>query len=382
MLLKTINNAEIEGKRVLLRCDLDVPLNEDGSVNDDTRLKLAIGTIEHLLLNKAKQIIIMGHVGRPKGVVVEKLRTKRIASRLQKLLSKRVAYAKNLDVLPEEQIVVIENLRFWKEEKEDDKEFAQKLANLGDVYVNDAFAVSHRKHASVHEITNYIPSYAGLHLKYELETWSKILENPEHPFVAVIGGAKLETKVPVIRNLLPRVDKIIIGGAMIFSFLKALGFEIGKSMVDEEAVKLARETLENSKDKIVLPEQIVVTNALDSPSEIETVPYNGIPKEMYGVDISPKAVFDLERVLHDAKTVVWNGPLGMFEHEEFRKGTEEMANILAGLQATIVVGGGDTAAVISALGLKGKYTRISSGGGASLALLGGQTLPAVEALKS
>lgn len=383
MALKSIKDCDIKGKKVIIRCDLDVPLNADGSVKDDNRLRLSVATIKHLLINGAKQVIIIGHVGRPKGEVIDRLRTVNIAARISELLGEKTTYINKCKeiILPEDKVIVLENLRFYPEEETNDEEFAKKLADLADIYVNDAFAVAHRKHASTHAITKFLPSYAGLNLMHEVQTLTSILNKAERPFIAIIGGAKLKTKIPVIVNLLPKVDKILVGGAMIFSFFRSLGLEVGKSMVDEELTVLAKETLETSEDKIVLPEDIIVADDLKKPTKIDTVAYNSIPTDVYGTDIGPKSITVFKHILEEAKTIVWNGPMGIYENPEFAKGTEELAKILANIDAKIIVGGGDSEAAIARLDLKDKFTHISSGGGASLALLGGQELPAIEALE-
>jgi len=383
MHFKTVKDGDFKDKKVILRCDIDVPLDARGNILDDKRLQLSVATIKHLVLKQAKQVIIIGHVGRPGGQAVDRFRTVNIAARLQELLQQKVTYVNRcIDViLPEDNVVLLENLRFHPEEEMDDEGFAKKLASLGDMYVNDAFAVSHRKHASVHAITKFLPSFAGLNLTYEVDMLSSVVNNPEYPFIAIIGGAKLETKIPVIRNLLPKVDKIFLGGAMIFSFFRSLGFEVGRSMVDNDAIELAKETLESSKDKIVLPEEIVVTDDLKSPKDIRKVAYNGIPADYYGVDISEQGIDDFGHLMEDVKTVVWNGPMGIYENPAFAKGTEELARLLAGLDAKVIVGGGDSAAAIRKLGLNDRFAHISSGGGASLALLGGKELPALTALE-
>ncbi|MBU0461793.1 MAG: phosphoglycerate kinase [Nanoarchaeota archaeon] len=380
---RTVKDGDFAGKKVILRCDLDVPLDGSGEITDDSRLRRSLGTIQHLLIKNASQIIIIGHVDRPKGQIVEKLKTKKVAERLQKLSNLKINYIdKCFDVqLPSAKLLMLENLRFYAGEETNDEGFAKKLASLGDVYVNDAFAASHRSHASVDAITKFLPSYAGLNLAYEIETLTDLLENPAHPFMAVMGGAKLETKIPVIKNLLPKIDKILIGGSMVFSFFKSLDLEVGRSAVNDEVIALAKETLVNSKDKIILPEEIVVTDDLNNPTEIEMVQFNEIPRDRYGADIGPEAIAKFQEILEDAKTIVWNGPMGVYEKEEFAKGTQMLAKVLSQLNAKVIVGGGDSAAAIERLGLKDKFAYISSGGGASLALLGGKELPALKALE-
>lgn len=377
MIFKKLQDAELTGKKVLVRADLDVPL-KDGKVADDKRLECALPTFKHILEHGAKQLIIMGHLHRPGGQVVPEMRMDPVAERLGKLLGEPVKKLDDcIDIdIPEDRIILLENLRFHKEEKENYEFFAKKLAKHADIYVNDAFAVSHREHASLVGITEFLPSYAGLKLQNELKMFAKVTNDIEHPYVAVIGGAKISTKIKVIDNLLKKVDKLLLGGAMIFTFYKAMGYEVGKSLYEEEHVKLAKLLMHN--EKLLLPKDVVV--AKDKAGHGRPVPVNDIPADEVGLDIGPETIKEFCETLSTAKTIAWNGPMGLFEVEEFAKGSNEIAHCLADIDATIVIGGGDTGAVIDKLGLEGKVTHVSTGGGASLKLLEGSKLVAVEAL--
>jgi len=378
--MKTIDDMDFSGKKVIIRAEYDVPV-EDGKVTDDTRIRKSLPTIRRILEKGARQIVLMAHMGRPKGQVVEGLRLNPIGDSLRELLGEEVVKLDdciNIQI-PENKIVLLENLRFHKEEEEDYEFFAKQLASYADIYVNECFSVSHRKHASLHRITEFLPSCAGLQLKKELDYLQDGLKEPERPFVAIIGGAKVSDKIILMDRLLKKVDKLLIGGAMIFTFYKAKGYEVGKSLYEPERVDLARLMLNN--DKIVLPTDIVIAADKQPGLEKQTVPPQKIPVEMIGLDIGPESVAGFKKHLQRARTVVWNGPMGLFEIDDFAAGTEGIARALAGMDCLKIVGGGDSSAAIKKLSLEDAFTHISTGGGASLALLEGKVLPAVQALE-
>ncbi len=378
-------DADVKEKKVLLRADFNVPL-KNGSVADDYRIRKTLPTIRHILENKAKQLIIISHLGRPKGKPVDELRLDPVAERLSFLLGEGVVKLNDcvdLKIPEDAKIVLLENLRFYKEEKDNYEFFAKKLASFADIYVNDAFSCSHRKHASIVEITNYLPSYAGFLLEKEIAMLSKAAFSPGHPFVAIIGGAKIGDKIGFLNNLLQRVDKLLIGGAMAFTFLKAKGMEIGKSLYEEDKLMLAKLMLNN--EKIVLPDDIVIADRIENNTAKEIVPAGSIKKGFYGLDIGPLSVNSFKKALSNAKTVFWNGPLGMFELESFAKATEDIAFYLAGLckdnKAEVIVGGGDSASAVRKLGLEESFTHVSTGGGASIEFVEGKKLPGILALE-
>jgi len=360
-----------------------VPL-ENGKIADNTRIKSAIPTIRYLRRKKAI-IILMTHLGRPKGVD-ERLRLDSVATELSKLL--KVKIHKVDDVIGEEaeqeiselrpgEVCLLENLRFHIEEEKDDKDFARSLAEFADIYVNDAFAVSHRAHASVHAITKYLPSVAGFQLQKEVETMDKILHNPKRPYVAVMGGAKVSDKIEVIEKLLKKVDTLLIGGAMMFTFLKANGLSVGKSRFEQDKVNVAKKLMK--KGKIMLPVDCLVATSPDGKPQLSDA--RRIPSMMMGLDIGRETVAIYGEILREAKTIVWNGPLGMFEIRKFANGTNEIARIIAKNRAKSVIGGGDTIEAINKLKLGKRFTHVSTGGGASLDFIAGKTLPGIKALE-
>jgi 3-phosphoglycerate kinase len=373
-----INNIDFKDKKIIVRVDYNVPIKE-GIIQNDLRIKASIETINLLLKKGAEKIILMSHVGRPKGQFVKELSTEIIAKRLSELINLEVSHVKDcIDYeIPESKISLLENLRFYKEETKNDLDFSEKLAKGFDYYINDAFGTCHREEASVHGITNFIPSIPGLLLQKEIETLT--LENPKRPFVFILGGAKLDTKLPIIKTMLNKADKILLGGAMIFDFYKAKGFEIGTSLFEEEMINEARELLNN--EKIILPEDVVIAKEFSNESEFKTVDVNNIDKDWKGLDIGNKTIETYSEILKNAKTIAWNGPMGVFEFENFAKGTNEIAKILSNLNAKTIIGGGDSASAIEKLNLQDKFYHISTGGGASLELLSGKSLPALEALK-
>jgi phosphoglycerate kinase len=395
-MLRTLKDVDFTGKRVLLRADLDVPVDErTGEISDDSRLKASVPTIKKILEDDAKQLIIMGHLDSPEGKVVENLKTDRVAVRLMKLLGKTVYKTKDciLKKMPEERIVLLENLRFHKEEEADDEAFAQKLAGYADIYVNNAFATCHRAHASMHAITKYLPGCVGLQIEKELESLD--FKSMRRPIVALLGGAKLKTKVPLIQYMLARADKVLLGGAMIFTFYAAGGFEVGKSLCDFNYTMNAKLMLNN--EKLLLPEDVVIadyetagTGSEDSKASgafvnqaagIRTVSYKEIPKKSIGLDVGERGVEQFKQELRKAETIIWNGPLGYYEKPPFDKATVEIARMIAELDCKKIVGGGDTGDVVNNLGLTDKFTFVSSGGGAALELLSGKKLVALEALE-
>ena len=391
----TVRDLHLRGKRVLMRVDFNVPLTEDGKVADDTRIRKALPTIRYIL-EQGASLVLMSHLGRPKGKVAPELSLRPVAEHLGKLLGKEVKFApdcvgpdveKLAQSLQPGDVLLLENLRFHKEETANDPEFARRLARLGDLYVNDAFGTAHRAHASTEGVTHFFEQCAaGFLMEKEINYLAKAIEAPVRPFVAILGGAKISGKIDVIQNLLPRVDALLIGGGMAFTFFKALGYEIGRSILEEDKVDLARELLVRANEKeqkLVLPVDIVCTDSLDEPEDIRVFPAAKIPENGIGVDIGPQTVELFRQRLAAARTIVWNGPMGVFEKDEFAKGTFAVAKILAERTkagATTIVGGGDSVAAVKKAGLEDSITHISTGGGASLEMLGGYELPGLAAL--
>lgn len=384
----SIKDLDLKDKRVLMRVDFNVPLDENLKVTDDTRIKAALPTIKYALDKGAKQLVLMSHLGRPKGKVVEKLRMDPVAGRLQNLLGIPVKKLNDCTGMAieevdkaSEKVILLENLRFHPEEEKNDPEFSKSLSRMGELYINDAFGTAHRAHASTEGITKYLPAAAGFLLEKEIEYLGKLLEKPERPFVAILGGAKVSGKVAVLENLVSKVDKIIIGGGMAYTFIKAKGGKIGNSKLEEDSMPIAKKIMADNKVKVILPVDHVIADKVDVTAVTKIVG-SDIPFGWIGLDIGPKTRQLFKQELSDAKTVVWNGPLGFFEMPKFMDGTKEIAEFLGTLDATTVIGGGDTAAAISQLGLAGKMTHISTGGGASLEFLEGKTLPGIAALKN
>lgn len=378
--MKTLKEADFKGKRVLVRANLDVPLKEDGSIEDDRRLEDNVQTINYILQKGAKQVIIIGHLDRPEGKVVEKLRLDAVAKRLEQLLGqkiKKLGDCVNIKI-PDDKIILLENLRFHAEEEANDENFAKKLAGCADIYVNEAFSACHRAHASIALIPKFIPSYAGFELEKEIKMLH--IDDAAHPIVAIMGGSKVSTKIDLIQNMLKKVDALLVGGAMIFTFFKAMGLNIGKSKVEDDKVDEAKELLESSNKKIILPVDVRVANKVEKGAEVRNVPVDKIGSNDIGVDIGDETIEIYKEILNKAKTVVWNGPVGIFEIDEFAKGTIEIAEHLAQLNAKTIVGGGDTAAALDELNLAKKMNHVSTGGGASLELLEGKVLPGIKAL--
>ena len=388
MAKKTVRDIAVKGKRVLVRVDFNVPL-ENGEVADDTRIRAVLPTIQYLL-EQGSAVILMSHLGRPEGQVQDDLRLDPVGRRLSELLGQEVAKVDDC-VGPEVeratkslqpgQVLLLENLRFHPEEEENDQGFARQLASLADVYVNDAFGAAHRAHASTTSVTEYLPSVAGLLMERELQMLGEALANPTRPFVAVLGGAKVSGKIGVIRSLLSKVDLLLVGGGMANTFLKAQGLEVGKSLVDNDSLAVARDMLEQAGKRLVLPVDVVVADAFAADARARTVSAEAVPPGWLILDIGPRTVSLFEKKLSTAGTVVWNGPMGVFEFPRFAAGTRALAESLARSQATTIVGGGDSAAAVRQAGLEDKMTFVSTGGGASLMFLEGNSLPGVEALE-
>ena len=392
MVKKTLRDIDVAGKRVLVRVDFNVPLDKtSGQVADDTRIVAALPTINYLREKKAKTILT-SHLGRPKGKVDEKSKLDPVAVRLSELLGAPVKKvddcigpmpAAAVDAMLEGDVILLENVRFHKEEEKNDPEFAKQLAQLAEVYVNDAFGTAHRAHASTEGVTKYLPGVAGFLMESELVMLGQLLSAPARPFYAIMGGAKVSDKIPVIANLFDRVDGLIIGGGMANTFLKAKGYDVGKSMVETDLLQKAKDLMEEAKSKnivFLLPEDVVIAPELAPDSPNETAPVSGIPGDKMALDIGPESVKSFAEQIKLAKTVMWNGPMGVFEMAPFARGTEAIANVLAGIDATTVVGGGDSVSAVKKIGVAGKITHISTGGGASLEFLEGKQLPGVVAL--
>jgi phosphoglycerate kinase len=386
---KTIRDIDIRGKRVLMRVDFNVPMNEDGSVADDNRIRAALPTIEYARSQGAR-VILMSHLGRPDGKVVESLRLAPCGKRLGDLLRAEVKCLKNcvgfkvmevVKVMSAGDVILLENTRFYPEEEVNDPEFAKKLAMLADIFVNDAFGTVHRAHASTEGVAHYLPAVAGLLVAKEVKYLGEAVDNPKRPLVAILGGAKVKDKIKVIKNLLDKVDALIIGGAMAYTFLKATGKMIGDSKFEEGSFEKAKELLklaEQKKVPIHLPMSHIATNS--SSGEVRHVSHD-IPYGWKGMDIGPTAIYDFKLEIGRASTIIWNGPLGLFENPKFAQGTLEIAQFIANLEDTItVIGGGDTARAIAEFGLSDKMTHVSTGGGASLEYLEGRGLPGIDVL--
>ncbi|WP_018247912.1 phosphoglycerate kinase [Orenia marismortui] len=385
---KTLKDVNVKDKKVLVRVDFNVPM-EDDKVTDDTRIEAALPTINYLIDEGAK-VILMAHFGRPKGEVKEELRLDPVAKVLANKLGKTVVKTDTtVGEEPKEavakmeagDVVLLENTRFNPGEKKNDPEFAKQLAELADVYVNDAFGATHRAHASTAGVTEYVEdSVMGFLIQNELETMGKAVKSPDRPFVAIIGGAKVSDKIGVIESLLNKADSLIIGGGMANTFIAAQGLEIGDSLVEEDKIDLAKELIEKAGEKLVLPTDVVVADEFAADANNKVVAVDGIEAGWQALDIGPDTIAKFEEVLKAAKTVVWNGPMGVFEMDAFAQGTNKVAEVLAGLDAMTIIGGGDSAAAVNKAGLDDKMTHISTGGGASLQFFEGKALPAVEAL--
>lgn len=388
---KTVRDLDVAGKKVLVRVDFNVPLNDKGEITDDTRITASLPTIQYLLEQKAA-VILMAHLGRPKGQVKPELSLAPVAKHLGKLLGKKILFAPDCvgeavqataSKLKPGHILLLENLRFHKEEEKNDMEFAEKLASLADLYVNDGFGVSHRAHASVEGVTHFLPAAAGFLLEKEIQYVGQAVTNPLHPFVAIIGGAKVSDKIGVISNLLDKVDTLLIGGGMANTFLAAQGYKMGKSLVEEDKLDLAKELLAKAKKNkvnMLLPTDLVMAAAFAPDAEHVTEKVKNLNQAYMALDIGAETSKAYAEALADAKMIVWNGPMGVFEMDAFCKGTEAVAKAVAKSRATSIVGGGDSVAAIEKLGMAKRITHISTGGGASLEYLEGKVLPGVAAL--
>ena len=389
---KTVRAIEANGKRVLVRVDFNVPLDKaTGKITDDTRIRATLPTIRYLI-DQGARIILCSHLGRPHGQIIEGLRLTVVAQRLAHILGQQVKVVgdcigpdveKAIKELKNGDVLLLENVRFHPEEEKNDASFARALASLADIYVNDAFGASHRSHASVVGIAQYLPSVAGLLLEKEVKTLSSLLENPAHPFAELAGGAKVSDKIGLLENTVDKVDSILIGGGMAATFLKAKSYEVGSSPVEQDMLGLAARLIEDSaknRVRLLLPVDVVVTDGRGAEAEGSTVNVENIPSHLRIVDIGPKTIKNFTEELQKCKTIFWNGPMGIYETPRFAQGTRSMAKLLASLDANTIIGGGSTAEVITEMGLVDKVTFISTGGGASLRFMGGQTLPGVEVL--
>ncbi|MEM6753440.1 MAG: phosphoglycerate kinase [Cyanobacteria bacterium P01_C01_bin.38] len=393
--LANLSKSDLEGKRALVRADFNVPLDDAGNITDDTRIRAALPTIQDLISKNAK-VILASHFGRPKGEVKDKLRLTPVAKRLSELLGKEVVkcddcigdeVANKVGGLQNGDVLLLENVRFHSEEEKNDSEFAKKLASNADLYVNDAFGTAHRAHASTEGVTHYLsPSIAGYLIEKELQYLQNAIENPQRPLAAIIGGSKVSSKIGVIETLLDKCDKLIIGGGMIFTFYKARGLSVGKSLVEEDKLELAKTLEAKAKEKgvdLLLPTDVVVADNFAADANSQTVSIENIPDGWMGLDIGPDSVKKFQEALGDCKSVIWNGPMGVFEFDKFAVGTEAIARTLADLSkkgATTIIGGGDSVAAVEKVGLADQMSHISTGGGASLELLEGKTLPGIAAL--
>ena len=389
---KTIKDINLKGKKVFVRCDFNVPMDENQNITDTTRIVAALPTIKYLIEQNCK-IILASHMGRPKGEFKPEFSLKPVAKELSKLIDKEVIMAE--DVIGEDatnkaknlkdgEILLLENVRFHREETDNDPEFAKKLASMADIFVNDAFGAAHRAHASTAGIAEYIPAVSGFLIDKELTIIGNAINNPERPFVAILGGVKVSDKIGVIDSLLDKVDTLMIGGAMAYTFFKAQGYNVGDSVCEEEKVDLALEAMEKAKTKgvkLLLPIDTKVGKEFKQDTESKTVSCTEIPDGWQGFDIGEKTINMFKQELQNAKTVIWNGPLGLFEFDQFATGTNSIAKALSELDAITIIGGGDSGAAVTKAGLADKMTHISTGGGASLEFIEGKKLPGIECLE-
>ena len=391
---KTIRDVDVTNKKVLVRCDFNVPLDkETGKITNDLRIVAALPTIKYLLENNAK-VILCSHLGKPKGEIKPELSLKPVANRLSEYLGFEVKFSKdivgeNAKELSKElkpgKAILLENVRFDPREEKNDKEFSKELASLAEIYVNDAFGTAHRAHSSTVGVAEFLPAVCGFLIEKEVEMLGDNLNNPERPFVAILGGAKVSDKIKGIENVLEKVDSIIIGGGMTYTFLKAMGYEIGNSICELDRIDIAKETIEKAEKKgvkLLFPIDTVCGKEFSNEAETIVVDSKEIPKGWQGLDIGPKAIEEFTQVLKNAKTVIWNGPLGVFEFEKFAKGTNAIAKVLSEINAITIVGGGDSVAAVEKGGFSDKITHISTGGGATLEYLEGKELPGIECLEN
>ena len=388
----TVRDLDLDGKKVLMRCDFNVPLDENKNITDKTRIVAAMPTIKYVLDHNAK-LILCSHLGRPKGEVKPELSLKPVADELSKELGREVKLAKDIvgpsaheltENMKEGDVVLLENVRFDPREEKNDEEFSKELASLAEVYVNDAFGTCHRAHASTAGVAAYLPSGVGFLIEKELKVLGDALNNPRRPFVAILGGAKVSTKIGVIDALLDKVDVLLIGGGMAYTFYKSMGYGVGNSICELDKLDLAKELMQKAKEKgvkLVIPVDNVIGKEFKPDTESKIVAYNEIPDGWEGFDIGPKTVKMYEEELKNAKTILWNGPVGLFEFDQFAKGTNEIAHFISNLNdCTTIIGGGDSAAAVTKIGLADKMTHISTGGGASLEFIEGKKLPGIEAI--
>jgi phosphoglycerate kinase len=392
MYKKTVRDIEVRAKRVLVRVDFNVPLDaETGIITDDSRIRATLPTINYLTHQGAK-VILCSHLGRPKGKVVEKLRLTVVARRLEQILGHQVGVTadsigtdveKMVERLSDGDILLLENIRFYPEEEKNDSSFAEALARLADIYVNDAFGASHRAHASIAGVASYLPAVAGLLVEKELEALQTILVNPARPSAQLMGGAKVSDKISLLQNTMSKVDYLLIGGGMAATFLKANSYQVGSSLVEEDRLDLAASLIQDASRqgvRLLLPVDVMVADRVSTDAEVKVVPIENIPPDRRIVDIGPQTIKDFSRELRRCRTIFWNGPMGIYEIPRFAEGTQAVAQLLASLDAYTVVGGGSTAEAVSEMKLADKMTFVSTGGGASLAFLSGETLPGVEVL--
>lgn len=389
---KTVKDIDLKGKKVFVRCDFNVPMNEKQEITDNTRIIAAIPTIKYLLEQNCK-LILASHLGRPKGEVKPEFSLKPVAKELSRILDKEVIIANDVigddakskaENLKEGEILLLENVRYHKEETDNNPEFAKKLADMAEIFVNDAFGAAHRAHASTAGIADYIPAVSGFLIEKELTVLGNAINNPERPFMAILGGAKVSDKIGVIDSLLDKVDTLMIGGGMAYTFFKAQGYNVGNSICEVDKVDLAMQAMEKAKEKgvkLLLPVDTKIGKEFKPDTESKTVDWTEIPDEWEGFDIGHKTIEMFKEELKKAKTVIWNGPLGLFEFDQFAIGTNEIAKVLSELSATTIIGGGDSGAAVEKAGLADKMTHISTGGGASLEFLEGKKLPGIECLQ-
>lgn len=391
---KSIKDIDIKGKKVLMRVDFNVPFDDKKEISDNSRIVGALPTINYILQNGGK-VILLSHLGRPKDEPNPDYSLEPVAQELSRLLGKEVTFSQDDLVVSEKtknivakmkdgDVLLLENTRFRKEEKENDSDFSKELASLGDVFVNDAFGAVHRAHASTVGIAKFLPAVSGLLIEKELRIMGNALDNPERPFVAILGGAKVSDKIGVIENLIHKVDTLIIGGGMAYTFLKAQGYEVGKSLLEEDKVELAKELMVKAKEKgvnLILPKDIVVAQEFAADADFKTVLADAIPKDYMGLDVGEKTQEMFSKIIDGAKTIIWNGPVGVFEFDAFAKGTLAIAKAMVKAEAITIIGGGDSAAAVKKLGYADKMTHISTGGGASLKYLEGKSLPGIEVLE-
>lgn len=392
---KTVRDIDVKGKKVIVRCDFNVPQDSEGKITDDIRITSALPTISYLIEQGAK-VILMSHLGRPDGEANMKYTLKPVADRLSELLGKSVLFISAPEVVNDEvskaaaglaagAVMLLENVRFRKEETKNGESFSKELASLADIFVNDAFGTAHRAHSSTAGIADYLPAVSGFLIEKEVKFLGSAVEAPERPFVAIMGGAKVADKILVIENLLSKVDTLIIGGGMAFTFLKSKGYEIGKSILDAERVDLAAELIKKAEEKgvkLMLPVDVIAAKEFSNDTETREFDADKIPQDWMGLDIGPKTITLFRDELKNAKTVVWNGPVGAFEMSNYAKGTVEVAKALAESDAVTIIGGGDSAAAVEQFGLADKMTHISTGGGASLEFLEGKELPGIAVLQN